>query len=313
MNLSCKVDTFKSPAMAHKAPKKQMSGRLPRIIGPVLIFTLFPYLFYRVFWIKNPTGEGPRTEFYNEDYLTWQKPMNIFGARVKGDLLHTFLGNDIKSVLEFGCSAGYILAGLRGSISKKNCVEINDDARKYATREHKELNVFKNVNSAKKNGVVADFIYSTSVLEHVECPLCELRNLKNVLHHTKGILLIGIRNDGTDLKQTFSNFNNDPNNHLYTWNELLLANLIRAAGFHVCNTRGQYEAWVPPLEIAAYEADRLLFCRRGLSQGLRTSTFYIWSISVLPGNEQLCDILSPLLDQTQNCSYLLPKEYGVHA
>lgn len=275
-----------------------------------LIFALFLCV---VFWITKPngdrgtTGERVATEFYNDDYLTWQKPLNIFGARVKGDLLHTFLGNDINSVLEFGCSAGHILAGLRGSISKKSCVEINEAARKYATREHdKQLNVFANTKSAKENGVLADFIYSTSVLEHCECPLCELQNLKTVLQPAKGILLIGIRNDGTDLKQTFHNLNTDRNNHLYTWNELLLSNLIKAAGFHVCNTRGQYEAWVPPFELAAYNADRLSFCRRGLSQGFRTSTYYIWSISVLPGNERACDMLSRRLDRTQNCSYLSP-------
>ena len=242
---------------------------------------------------------------YNVDYLNWQKPMNIFGARVKGDLIGTFLAKETKHVLEFGCSAGYILAGLGGNTLRKTCVEINEAAREYASQEHdRKLAVFETTRSAKRNGILSDFIYSTSALEHCECPLCELRDLKTVLQ-PQGVLLIGVRNDGIDLQQNFHKFNIDPNHHLYTWNELLLSNIISAAGFHVCKSRGQYEAWVPPFELASYEADRESFCRRGLTQGLRTSTFYLWSVSVLPGNEDACGELSIRLDRTQNCSYLL--------
>lgn len=254
--------------------------------------------------LRRKTPQGT-TDFYNDNYLTWQKPMNVFGARVKGDLLHTFVTKNVNTILEFGCSAGYILAGLHGSIQEKYCVEVNSVARKYASQEHGgQIKVFANTKSVRRMGVTVDFIYSTSVLEHCECPLCELRDLKAVLHPLKGVLLIGVRNDGTDLRQTIDHFKTDPNNHLYTWNELLLSNMIREAGFHVCNTRGQYEAWVPPFELSAYNKNRSLFCQRGLSQGLQTSTFYIWSTAVLPGNEQACDILSRRLDQTQNCLYL---------
>ena len=75
-----------------------------------------------------------------------------------------------------------------------------------------------------------NLIFSTSVLEHVECPIQELRELRRKLK-VGGRIAIGIKNEGPELWTGWKWYNRD--NHLWPWNSMLLGNLLRSAGFYV--------------------------------------------------------------------------------
>ena len=68
------------------------------------------------------------------------------------------------------------------------------------------------------------------MLEHVECPIQELRALRAKLREG-GSITIGIKNEGVELWRQWKPANKD--NHLWTWNSMLLGNTLRAAGFLV--------------------------------------------------------------------------------
>ena len=246
-----------------------------------------------------PSHTSRNERRYGETYFDFQQPLNKFGAVTKGDVLRHMLTEDVRQVLEFGCSGGLIIAGLPNQY-EKFCVEINPQARKHAETLHAlKRHVFARVPRSLR----ADFIYSTSVLEHCDCPLCELQKLKHSLR-PGGTLLIGVKNDGRDPTQTFGRFRGDVNRHIYTWNELLLVNLLSSAGLIPCGAVGQYEAWHEPMTIDHYEADKMAYCMKGLEVGRNQNVYYIWSAAVLPEDEHRCDSVRNRLADLQGCKYL---------
>lgn len=64
----------------------------------------------------------------------------------------------------------------------------------------------------------------------MECPLTELREVFKKVR-PGGRLIVGIKNEGVQYLQQYKT--GDTDNHLYTWNALLLGNMVRAAGFRV--------------------------------------------------------------------------------
>ena len=151
---------------------------------------------------------------------------NLEGGLIKED----------DTVVEFGSSTGAFLSKLGGK--RKIGVEINLAGRNYA-RENFGLETVPYPELLQDNSV--DFVYSSQVIEHVEAPLQELRILFNKLK-PGGTFMIIIRNDGIDTSQVW-NGAPDQNNHIYTWNELLLGNLMTAARFQVDKVESLYGAW----------------------------------------------------------------------
>ena len=125
-------------------------------------------------------------------------------------------------------SCSHILASLK--VSKRVGVELNDYARSQITEVYPEKNIqlYRYVENVPDESV--DLFFSTSVIEHMECPLTELREVYNKVR-PGGRLVIGIKNEGVQYLRRYVTADQD--NHLYTWNELLLGNLVRAAGFTV--------------------------------------------------------------------------------
>jgi SAM-dependent methyltransferase len=276
------------------------SRKSSRAFSVIFSFLLLVFVTSRI--VARDAVEGNETKnekLYDATYWEFQKPMNQFGASFKGDILRHLIPNNAQSVLEFGCSGGYILSGLPDELAK-HCIEINPEAAAHA----ETLDSLKgHVHARLPKNLKVDVIYSTSVLEHVDCPLCELVKLKFALK-SAGVLLIGVKNDGFDPSQTFSKFQNEPNHHIYTWNELLLSNLLNSAGFIPCDTIGQLDAWHLPLTIEHYESDKHAYCEKGLQVGKEQNVYNIWSAAVLPGDEQLCPRLKAKLSSLKQCKYL---------
>jgi hypothetical protein len=76
--------------------------------------------------------------------------------------------------------------------------------------------------------------------------------------------------------------------YIYTWNELLLSNLIASAGFIPCGTIGQWDAWHQPITVEHYESDKHSYCVKGLQAGKEQNVYNIWSAAVLPSDKHLC-------------------------
>ena len=129
-------------------------------------------------------------------------------------------------MLDFGAGTGAIL----GTLGAKQliAVEFNPHAREYMRRHQPRVRAFAYPELVPPGSV--DMVYSTSVLEHVECPIQELRALRRSLR-PGGRIRIGVKNEGVELWRAWVPSNVD--NHLYTWNSMLLGNVMRAAGFVV--------------------------------------------------------------------------------
>ena len=73
-----------------------------------------------------------------------------------------------------------------------------------------------------------DVIYSTSVFEHVVCPVQELRELRRKLW-PGGRIIIGVKNEGVELWHPWNPHHKD--RHLWTWNSRLIGNVLGLSGF----------------------------------------------------------------------------------
>eukprot|EP01068_Selenidium_serpulae_P013376 Selendium_serpulae@DN5956_c3_g1_i3.p1 len=138
--------------------------------------------------------------------------------------------------------------------------------------------------------------------EHCDCPICELRSLKRRLA-PGGALLVAVRNDGVDVTPTFNAFP-DKNHHIYTWNPLLLTNLISNAGYHVCDTIEEFSAWPTKVSPVLYLRDRYTFCQDALKRGNRIKALNVMSVAVNPEDKHLCTQFTSKLKSVLNCKYL---------
>lgn len=279
----------------------------------VLLFMLFSFTFITMdssvyqtpnSIIINNKHISKNEDHYDATYWKWQKQLNEFGAAVKGDvithLFSTLPQNSRSSILEFGCSGGYILNTMQ--IPNKYGVEINPSSRAFALANFPDIkDVFLRLEDIPE-GLGFDVIYTTSVLEHVDCPLCELRKLRSKLN-PGGILIVGLKNDGANPGQTFDKITNDRNHHIYTWNPLLLGNLLTSAGYTPCNVVSQFDAW-HVIEVERYQQDKLAYCIEGLKVGKQDNVQNLWSISV--AESEKCHNYKKQVNQILNCDFLNP-------
>ena len=132
------------------------------------------------------------------------------------------------SILEFGCGAGFRMnASLAG---EQYCVEYGDSARTYMSKHFPKIITYKYTELLPKDKKF-DALFSFSVLEHVECPIQELRELRKYLK-PESYALIGIKNEGMELSRQYG-INSKQEFHLYTWNSANLGNMLEASGFKV--------------------------------------------------------------------------------
>ena len=174
-------------------------------------------------------GPGCRTssgavEHYNEAYLSWQRKKGV--AKAAATNWTAMLGvRRGETVLDFGAGTGAILSLLKGT-SRRVAVEYSQPARQYIKAHDASIETYQYPEQVGRRSV--DLIYTTSVLEHVECPVQELRALHRSLR-AGGRLVVGVKNEGLEMWRAWSPDNID--RHLYTWNAALLCNMLDVAGF----------------------------------------------------------------------------------
>ena len=193
------------------------------------------------------SANGERTKssyesYYDEKYFSWQLQHHNYSAisiqkDPNGPSLHGKLSAD-STVLDFGCSAGMVLNALVGK--KKVCVELNNHARDYACKHHPQHTCYQYPEQVPSGTI--DVVYTQSVLEHCEAPIRELRYLWHALK-PGGLIVVGLVNDGRMKNQKWGD--PDINNHLYTWNSMLLGNMLRASCFEQINVTTDRNAYPP--------------------------------------------------------------------
>ncbi len=248
--------------------------------------------------------ENASDAYYDEKYWAWQKEMNEFGGTFKGDVIIASMEGKPAigaSILEFGSSGGFIIDFLRKNVENSitTGVEINAAAREHSRRRFPNVKVFARTASIPASSV--DFAYTTSVLEHVECPVCELRELRRVLK-PKGEILVMVVSEGVSRKQDMY-VPKDVNYHLHTWTALQMGNTINAAGLHVCGCVTEWSAWAH-ISIPSYLASRRQTCVEFLAHGRKLSALNIRCMAVLPDNKEQCGSTTIRLQRTLECSYL---------
>ncbi len=164
---------------------------------------------------------------YDEAYFAWQATLGLKKARERP--WWKFIGagpND--TVADLGAGTGAILSTMSRRVARTIAIEYSDHARKYMAAHSPEIGLYKYPEDL--DDATVDVLLSTSVIEHLECPVAELRALRPKLV-PGGRVVIGVKNEGVELWREWRDTNRD--NHLYTWNSVLLANTVRAAGFVV--------------------------------------------------------------------------------
>ena len=168
---------------------------------------------------------------YDEEYFEWQKEIGRFTVQFDVERFRPYIkANDV--VLEFGSGAGYLL---REIVAKEKVgIEINDYAREFA----KSIGIDSVKDMSLIQDGYADVIISTHVLEHVDNPLGVLKGLhKKMKPDGKIIFIVPYETGDEDYHR------NDGNQHLYTWNGLLLGNLFNRAGFFVNRVESYCMQW----------------------------------------------------------------------
>lgn len=182
------------------------------------------------------TKRSPSSSHYDSRYFAWQHDLNVLKSKLDVEDDGTFKGfGPFNRIVEFGASSGAVLHQI--AAQEKIGIEINPVARYHAVKEY-GLKMVEFADEVPTDW--ADFAYTSSVLEHVECPVCELRSLNRILR-PGGMIYVSIRNEGVNKEQVWKP--DDINKHLYTWNELILGNCIEAAGFEVMNITSAFTAW----------------------------------------------------------------------
>mmetsp|Transcript_5928 Transcript_5928/g.13713 ORF Transcript_5928/g.13713 Transcript_5928/m.13713 type:complete len:1279 (-) Transcript_5928:130-3966(-) len=247
---------------------------------------------------------------YNAKYWKFQEAYNKFGASFNGDMIRFVLGaypGTVDSILEFGSSGGFILDSMMSIAADSSGIQLYGVEINLASRAHSLDKFSTSIQDVFLRtelippSVMFDVIYSTDVLEHTDCPLCELRTLHPKLK-SNGVLIVHLRNDGADKSQGFGKYKKEQNHHIYTWNALLLANMLDSAGFIPCNVISEFSAWVHPIRVEHYERDKYAYCLLGLEQGRRDEVNNLWAVAVK--DDQSCEAYRRKLEDLLDCKYL---------
>lgn len=173
--------------------------------------------------------------YYGETYFAWQKKSGLLTSKLSLFKFENFIKFEMN-VLEFGCGGGYLLDKI--DANQKKGIEVNPVALQVCLE--KKLDVVSNFNQIPDGW--ADIVISNHVLEHVENPIQELKNLKDKMKPNATIVFL-VPNEKRAKYDP-----NDINKHLYTWTELNLGNLFVAAGYEVIKVEEVKHRWFPLID-----------------------------------------------------------------
>eukprot|EP00286_Rhodomonas_abbreviata_P016755 CAMPEP_0181316008 /NCGR_PEP_ID=MMETSP1101-20121128/15669_1 /TAXON_ID=46948 /ORGANISM="Rhodomonas abbreviata, Strain Caron Lab Isolate" /LENGTH=405 /DNA_ID=CAMNT_0023423233 /DNA_START=23 /DNA_END=1240 /DNA_ORIENTATION=+ len=244
---------------------------------------------------------------YDAEYFKWQAALNDFGGVFKGDMFNFWARQfssvmKISSMLEFGSSGGYIINAVNAE--RKVGVEINDVARNHHKSKFPSVESYQYVSEVPGK---IDFIFSSSVIEHVNCPLTEIEKLRNIVSDN-GVFILHVRNDGLNSGESSwpGTAKTIENNHIYTWNAALLGNMMKGAGWEVCAVTSEFSAWHGgPNYKQNYLKDKKAYCKTALTTGQKNKVQAVYGMAVPtgPGAKERCKQLKPLFAKQANCGW----------
>ena len=166
----------------------------------------------------SPNYQGPAGRRYFERHR--QGDGAAYGAKVARSFQPYVLPH--HRLLDFGCGAGWILAAI--DAREKVGIEVNPDAVAFA----RGIGLDVRPTLSEVGDSHFDVVISVHALEHTLDPYSELCSLRRVLI-PNGLLVL--RLPISDWRVERDPHSPDANHHLYTWTPLLIANLLREAGF----------------------------------------------------------------------------------
>lgn len=170
---------------------------------------------------------------YDDAYFSWQKDIGEFGGWANLTKFSAYISQN-DNVVDFGCGGGFLLSRIR--CAKKLGVEINPEARRNALG----LGITAYEKIQELPDAWADVIISNNALEHVFAPFDAVQQLfLKVRPGGKVIFVVPC--------ESFKNpyVPGDINQHLYSWNPMLLGNLFVSAGFKIIEVAPYRHKWPP--------------------------------------------------------------------
>ena len=177
--------------------------------------------------------------FYNEKYWSYQEGRGAFGGKAEAFKFRDLI-KPTDILIDYGGGGGFLLQNLVAA--RKILIEPNPHARKHAATKF-GLEVYAAPEDIPAD-VYADIIISNHCLEHVPNPLEELSKLHQLLR-AGGTFCVVVPVDAA-LGAPYRR--DDINHHIYTWNGLLLGNLVADAGFEVILSEEIQYQWPPNFE-----------------------------------------------------------------
>lgn len=171
--------------------------------------------------------------YYDEKYFNWQKKIGELGGIANLFKFRKHIKEDM-SIIDFGTGGGYLLNNI--VCKKKIGIELNDVARDECIK--KGIDCRKTIDLCPDE--FADLIISNHVLEHVDCPLEVLKQLKQKIKKGGRIVFVVPHQKSNETYKK-----DDVNFHLYTWNTQTLGNLFAAAGYQVISCKNIKHKWPP--------------------------------------------------------------------
>lgn len=172
---------------------------------------------------------GKAASHYDKKYFEWQTGQGL--AKAQGTNFNSvFQTRPTDVVGDLGAGGGHILATL--NVSGRVAIEINPHARALMSVAYPDaaIHAVPYIEDVADDSL--DLLYSTSVIEHLECPLTELRAAAAKVK-VGGRIIVGIKNEGVQVGRVWTDPAKDIDMHLYTWAPQMLANLLYSAGFRV--------------------------------------------------------------------------------
>ena len=190
---------------------------------------------------QNPAYfEGEETQGY-KSYADMKKALQPFFARRLHEIKKALPTG--KTLLDFGCAAGYFLEMARDENWQIHGVELSAEMSAQAS-ELLRTKIYHSLQEQPKSNF--DAVTLWEVIEHVPNPVEQLMQLKEKLR-TGGILMLSTPNNGhwQAIREPDNWTVYRPPSHLIYFTAQTLTNTLKQAGFEKINVRGV--APLPPL------------------------------------------------------------------
>jgi SAM-dependent methyltransferase len=169
---------------------------------------------------------------YNAEYFNWQKELGVLGGKYDTLKYLPYINQNDK-ILDFGCGGGYILKEL----DHRNAFGVEPNPVAMNEALNKGLKVFPSIEEFQHS--TFDVIFSNHVFEHLQSPLDVAIDLKQYLK-IGGLLLVTVPNE-CNVKYIPNNFDQ----HLFTWSEINLGNMLFKAGYEIIEVKQIRFRWTP--------------------------------------------------------------------